>query len=164
MKVNDLMTRSLATVSAVASLRHAAHLMERFDCGCLPVVDADGRVAGMLTDRDVCLAALRSDHPLSALTCGQAMSAPAHVCRVGDSIGEAERLMALHRVRRLPVVDADRRLAGLVSIDDLSREARRQAEMEQSGLSQHEVGWTLGEISRRGPLACATAVQERPER
>ena len=153
MQVNDLMNRSLAIVRAIDTLRYAVQLMERFDCGCVPVVDADGRVAGMLTDRDVCLAALRSDRPLSEMTCGWAMSAPAHVCRAEDTIGQAERLMALHRVRRLPVVDADGRLAGLVSLDDLSREASRQADLQMHSLSQHEVGWTLGEITRRRSLA-----------
>ena len=121
------MTPKPATVRSGDSLKHAAELMERLDCGCVPVIDEREHVVGMITDREVCLAALRSDQPISTLRCEGFMSQPAHVCRTEDTVAEAERSMGQHRVRRLPVVDAGGRLAGIISLDDLAREALRGA-------------------------------------
>lgn len=163
MQVQKLMTQKPGSVHPGDSLRRAAELMQRLECGCVPVVDEREQVVGVLTDRDVCLAALRSDAPISTLRCQGAMSQPAYVCRADDTVVEAERLMGLHRVRRLPVVDAQGRLAGVLSLDDLAREARRSADLFVPPVGQTEVGRTLGEIGRPplvvdGPIAPARAL------
>ena len=148
MQVHQLMTPHPGTVCPDDPLSRAAELMERLDCGCIPVVDGRRHVVGVLTDRDVCLAALRSDQPLSSLCCRGSMSQPAHVCRAVDALAEANRLMVLHRVRRLPVVDAEGCLTGMLSLDDVAREARRTADLFIPSVGQVEVGNTLGEIAR----------------
>jgi CBS-domain-containing membrane protein len=158
MQVHKLMTPWPGWVHPEDSLKRAAELMQRHACGCVPVVDEREHVVGVLTDRDVCLAALRSDQPISNLRCQGVMSQPAHICRTEDTTVEAERLMGLHRVRRLPVVDAEGRLAGVISLDDLAREARRGADLFVPHVGQSEVGRTLGEISRPALVVDGTAV------
>ncbi len=153
MHVRKLMTPRPGWVHPEDSLKRAAELMERLDCGCIPVLDEREHVVGVLTDRDVCLAALRSDQPISTLRCRGVMSQPAHICRTEDTTVEAGRLMGLHRVRRLPVVDAEGRLAGVISLDDLAREARREADLFVPQVAQSEVGRTLGEIGRPALVA-----------
>jgi len=148
MRVQDLMTREVATVLPADELGRAARLMEKRDCGCVAVLDDASKVAGALTDRDVCMAAMRTDSPLSRLNVGAAMSAPVCACRPDDSIAEAERQMGLHQVRRLLVVDADGRLAGILSLDDIAREACREEDLIAAPVSAEAVGITLGQIGR----------------
>jgi CBS domain-containing protein len=148
MNVNDLMARDVARVRPTDPLDQAAARMRARDCGCLPVIDEQSRVVAVLTDRDVCLAALREARPLSQIPVQAAMSAELHACRADDTIAEAERLMGLHQVRRLPVVDARGRLAGLLSLDDVAREACREEDLIAPPVSEEAVGRTLGQISR----------------
>jgi CBS domain-containing protein len=154
--VSSLMQRQVATVRASDALDVAATLMAERDCGCVVVTDADGRPSGVLTDRDVCLAALRLQKPLAALRAADAMSAQPFTCREGDTVAEGERAMGLHQVRRLPVVDAHGRLVGLLALDDVAREACRDQDLLAPPVSCAAVGRTLGEITRPklvGPAA-----------
>lgn len=148
MKVSDLMLRRVATTDPDEGLDHAVQRMRESECGALPVVDADYRVLAMVTDRDICLAAWRTDKPLSALRVRDAMSHSLVACRPEDSVAEAERVMGLHQVRRLPVVDAKGRLEGLLPLDDIAREARRERDLILPPVTSESVGRTLGEISR----------------
>lgn len=125
-KVANVMTRAgLATCEPGQSLRRAAQLLLERDCGALPVVE-DGVVIGMLTDRDVCLAAWRERRPLSELEVACAMSSPVHGCADDDELSEALGLMRRYQVRRLPVLDRGGRLVGLLSQDDVIRAAARR--------------------------------------
>jgi CBS domain-containing protein len=148
MKVRELMSHEVATTRADETLERAVERMRDRRCGCLPVVDAEGHVRGVLTDRDVCLAALRTGAPLAGIPVEVAMSARAFTCRAEDPILEAERLMGQHQVRRLPVVDARERLVGLLSLDDIAREAFREDELISRPVSARAVGVTLGQIAR----------------
>jgi CBS domain-containing protein len=148
MNVVDLMTRDVATVRPADGLDLAAQRMRERDCGCLPVIDEQSRAVAVLTDRDVILAALREAKPLAEISVQAAMSASLFACRAEDSIAEAERLMGLHQVRRLPVFDARGRLAGLLSLDDIAREACREEDLLAPPVSEQAVGRTLGQISR----------------
>lgn len=115
----------LSTCGPRESLRRAVQLLRERDCGAVPVVE-DGAVVGMLTDRDVCLAAWRGGRPLSELTVATAMSRPPHGCGPDDELGEALGVMRRHQVRRLPVLDDAGRLVGLLSQDDVIRAAARR--------------------------------------
>jgi CBS domain-containing protein len=148
MQVQHLMTRAVATAHPSDSLAVAARLMRERECGCVAVVDDERRVTGILTDRDVCMAALDADQPLSRLEVGVAMSTRVHVCRPEDSIGAAEQLMGQHQVRRLPVVDEERHVQGVLSLDDLAREARAEEDLIVAPVSSAGVGRTLGQIGR----------------
>lgn len=146
MKVEQLMQRTVQTCHANDSLDHAAQLMWDHDCGCIPVVDDRNRPLGMLTDRDVCMAAYTTGGPLWALRVSSAMSRHPHTCRVGDTISDAEALMRSSRVRRLPVVNADDHVVGILSLNDIAREASRGRGNGHRDVWPEDVGGTLGAI------------------
>ena len=125
MLVEQVMVTDVVTCAPHDSLRTAAARFRAEGCGTLPVVGPRGLVVGVVTDRDVCLAAGERDVPLSALTVADAMSRSLHACRPGDDVLGAERIMRERQVRRLPVVDAAGALVGILSIDDLARAALR---------------------------------------
>ena len=148
MKVQELMTRSVATVRATDSLARAVELMKEHDCGCIAVVDDGSQVRGLLTDRDVCLAALRTDKPLSKMNVSPFMTKRVFTCSPGDSVLEAERRMGQHQVRRLPVVDEEGHLRGILSLDDVAKEARREEGLISPPVTAESVGRTLGQVGR----------------
>jgi CBS domain-containing protein len=121
MKIEELMTKEVGTCFADDSLAQAAKQMWERDCGCIPIVDYDQRVIGMLTDRDICMAAYTQGEALWRLRCADAMSKSVHAIGRNDPIEAAEKVMQANRVRRLPVVDGDGKLVGLLSLNDLAR-------------------------------------------
>jgi CBS domain-containing protein len=122
--VQKLMTTDVTACTPDDSLNRAAQVMWERDCGVVPVVDADGKLVGVVTDRDLCMACYTRGLPLSALRVGDAMATEPCVCEANDSIGHAVRLMAERQVRRLPVVEGGR-LVGIVALADLARDVRR---------------------------------------
>ena len=144
----DLMTRAVATVRPEDTLATAARRMSEHHCGSVVVVDAEDFPIGILTDRDVCMAALRTEKPLSQLTSHVHMHTPVHTVRDRDTLSRVEDVMSLHQVRRVPVVDAWSRLIGILSLDDLAREARRTEDLFAPAASPAAVGRTLAEICR----------------
>ncbi|SRR5579875_3653372 len=142
MKVSEVMTRNVVCCRETDSACVAALIMWDNDCGVVPVVNADLKVVGMITDRDVCMAAYTQGGPLDRITVASAMArAPVSVAP-HDDVAEAHRLMRLHQVHRLPVTDSEGGLVGLVSLCDLVRVANG----DEALLA--EVGRTLGAISR----------------
>lgn len=123
--VGKLMNAAPSTCAPGDSLEQAAQVMWERDCGVVPVLAADGSLVGIVTDRDVCMAAYTRGQPLGALTVESTMSQLVHACSPDDSMGHALRLMAAHRVRRLPVVE-DGRFVGLVTLADVARDIRKQ--------------------------------------
>jgi CBS domain-containing protein len=124
-RVADHMSRNPATIAPDATLQDAAmHMWER-DVGSLVVTDGVGgrRVLGMITDRDICMAAQLRGLRLSELLVREAMASPAVLCRETDRLGVAHARMREHQVRRLPVVDASGRLSGVIALADLARSA-----------------------------------------
>ncbi len=121
MRAGDIMTRDVRAIASTNTLARAAQLMWDHDIGALPVVDDDGRVIGMITDRDTCMAAYTRGQPLGEITVADAMSTQVVTCSEDDSDDEVARRMAQGMVRRLPVLDAHRRLVGMVSLTDLAR-------------------------------------------
>jgi CBS domain-containing protein len=95
--------------------------MLRQDCGCVPVVDGRGRLAGMLTDRDICLAVAARELNPWEIPVRDVMSAKIVTCRIDDDVDAVLVAMKEHRVRRIPIVDEDGRVKGLISIDDVIR-------------------------------------------
>jgi CBS domain-containing protein len=124
MIVERIMTRQVATCAPDDTLSRAAELMSEHDCGCLPVLDGESRVVGILTDRDICMTANERGEPLASISVRDAMSTHVRSCKSSDEIAEAELRMRTFRVRRMPVID-DGRLVGLVSLDDVALAAER---------------------------------------
>src|SRR3954468_17849246 len=107
------------TLPETATLREASNLMGRFKVSGVPIVDGDGRLVGIITNRD--LQFERSlDRPVAeAMTKNNLVTAP-----LGTTLDEAERILAKHRVEKLPVLDAEGRLEGLITVKDIHK--RRQ--------------------------------------
>ena len=148
MRVEQLMTKSPRTCRPGDTLSEAAQIMWDNDCGCVPVTADDGseRLAGVITDRDICMAARFEEKTLTELRVGDAMAKAVRACNAGDSIAHAETIMAETRVRRLPVVDDSGQLVGLVSLADLAREAARQHGSRDPDITQAEIGAVLAII------------------
>ncbi len=108
-------------------MNEAARIMWEHDCGCVPVVDEGRRVIGMLTDRDACMAAYTQGLRLQDMPVHRAMSNGATACRATDDVDTALGVMATSQVHRLPVVDEEDRLVGIVSVTDLIRAAQAEA-------------------------------------
>jgi CBS domain-containing protein len=147
MKVAEVMADDLVTCRADDSLNRAAQLMWERRCGTVAVVDDAGKAIGVLTDRDVCMAAYTQGRRLDDVAVGSAMSRAVRTVSASAAIEDAEDVMAAHAVRRVVVVGDDARACGLLSIDDI---ARSGAEWDGKGdIDLEQVALTLGEISRR---------------
>jgi CBS domain-containing protein len=125
MRVRELMSTPAFTCHPDDSLEYAARLMWEHDCGILPVVDADGRVQATITDRDICMGAYTRGARLTDATVSGAMSKRAITCRPDDDLSAAARTMAGAAVRRLPVVDAEGRVRGVLSLNDIALAAEK---------------------------------------
>jgi CBS-domain-containing membrane protein len=123
MKIEDVMTRRVVAARSDTDLSHVARLMWDNDCGSVPVVDAEDKVVGMLTDRDLCMSANFSGKPLRELRASGCMASEIVTCRASDALGAVAKLMGVKKVRRVPVTDDGGRLIGLVSVGDLVRAA-----------------------------------------
>lgn len=114
------MTSDIGTCQPDMDLSEAARRMWDDDCGCLPVVD-QGKAVGVITDRDLCMGAYFQGRPLRELQVGECMSRQLFSCRASDTIEQVIGLMGDHQVRRIPVVDEQGRVKGILSMNDLVR-------------------------------------------
>lgn len=147
MRVNDVMTAQAVTCRTSDTLAQAAQLMWDHDCGCIPIVDDDQHVVGMVTDRDVCMAGLHAGQPLREIQVHEAMAHDPVTCRPDDDVSEAQEVMGKARVRRLPVTDAAGRLVGVLSLHDLALAAAQERRWF-SGVTMRDVARTFAEVSR----------------
>lgn len=149
MKVEDLMTTEVGSCRPYDAASEAAKVMWEQDCGAVPVVDQDGRVVAVLTDRDICMASFTQGRSLADIRVSSAMSRSLWSCRADEDVKDAEKRMRTHRVRRLPVVDAEGRLIGILSLSDLAREAMsaKRSRAKKKDVVVADVGETLGAIS-----------------
>ncbi len=127
--VRDLMTRPAQCVDSKQTLSDAARLMADLDVGALPICGEDGKLAGMLTDRDIVVKALADGRDPGMTSAGElANGRPFYVDANADA-ADALAVMAEHQVRRLPVIE-DHQIVGMVSQCDLSRAMPREATAE----------------------------------
>jgi CBS domain-containing protein len=152
MRVSQLMNTRVHTCHASDSLDLAAQRMWSNDCGCLPVLEPDGsgQVIGIITDRDICMSAMFQGKPLASLSVSEAMARNVRTCRQSDTTGSAETVMREARIRRLPVVNDDGALVGVLSLADLAREAAREQCAPHKHLTGDEIGITLAAICAPG--------------
>jgi len=122
-KVKNVMDTNVRTCFTSDSLATAAQLMWDHDCGCVPVLNEQGRVVGMLTDRDICMAAFFQGVPIGEIKVSAVMSRQLFDCAADDDLSAAERIIRDKKIRRLPVLDQDGRLVGLLSLTDIARHA-----------------------------------------
>lgn len=156
MKVLELMTRGVDSCRPEDHLGRAAQIMADRNCGSVPVLDADSKLIGILTDRDICLAAHAREKLLADIPVEAVMTRNVFSCRVNDDLHVAEDVMESKRVRRLPVLDVNDELTGIISLHDIAREAARQAGPEvvrRKEVENQEVGQVLASICATEPTA-----------
>jgi len=135
MKISDVMTREVQTVRPDQPVQDAAHFMLSADAGSIPVTEGE-RLIGMITDRDIAVRGIAKGYGPDTLV-RELMTDDLIVVRVDDDIEEAATKMSEAQVRRLPVIDDDERLCGIVSLGDLSRETDSEtASQALEGVSQ----------------------------
>jgi len=134
MKVSEVMTTEVETITSDQTAREAASFMLRADAGSIPVCEGD-RVVGIITDRDIAVRGVAEgrgpETPVSEL-----MSDGIICAREDEDIESVAQRMSEEQIRRLPVLDAEDRLCGIVSLGDLARETRGEtAEQALEGVS-----------------------------
>ena len=120
MKVKDVMHRGVAWVEPNTSIRDVAKMMRDNDIGSVPVGEND-RLVGIVTDRDIICRGIADGADLSVLCARDVMSKPIIYCRADDELEQAIRIMEKNKIRRLPVIDKNKRLAGMLALGDISQ-------------------------------------------
>jgi CBS domain-containing protein len=151
MNVFEVMTRRVFSCRPEDTLAAAAAAMWDHDVGCLPVLGDEERVIGMITDRDICMAAYTRASRLDEVAIASVMSRRLHACSPEQTVSAAEEVMRLDRVRRTPVVDPRGRLLGILSLGDLAREAIAQKRRRYGEALDEEVTTTLAAVSQPRP-------------
>ena len=141
MKVRQIMTKSVLTCRTTDSLARAAQLMWENDIGCLPVLH-DGKVVGMVTDRDIAVVAYLKRERLLDIHVSSAMTHQVLSCRPDDNVVEVEQMMSQCQVRRVPVIDELERPMGILSLNDIALASARG-----NGVTPIEVASTLAAVS-----------------
>jgi CBS domain-containing protein len=133
MTVKDLAAFDVKSCSPDTDLATAAKLMWDGDCGAVPVVNDERRILGMVTDRDICIAAATRGSKPSDIRVQDVMSRNVATCRATDDVHDALKTMKEARVRRLPVVDGQERLTGILSLNDIVMRAECRPNAAVSG-------------------------------
>jgi CBS domain-containing protein len=124
MDIEQIMKHDVKTASPGQTLAEVARIMWEGDVGCLPVVDAHRRPIGMITDRDICMAAYTKGLALTDMIVAEAMSRHVVQCTTSTSLADVELSMRDAQVRRMPVVDESCTLVGIVTLADLAHAAQ----------------------------------------
>jgi len=119
MKVKDVMHRGVTWVEPTISIREIARRMRDDDIGSVPIGEND-RLVGIVTDRDIICRGVANGADCNALTARDVMSKPIIYCRADDDLELAIRIMEKNKIRRLPVIDKDKRLVGILALGDIS--------------------------------------------
>lgn len=127
MKVSEVMTKSPACCSTDATLGVAAEIMWNRNCGFLPILDSEQKVAGVVTDRDLFIAVATRNRLPGEIAVQDVSAGVTYTCKPDDDIRTALETMAEKKVRRLPVIDTAGKLEGILSVDDVILHSDAQA-------------------------------------
>lgn len=155
MKVRDIMTEPVLSCTPETSLAVAARLMREADYGTLPVVDARGRLIGIITDRDICLAMAGSNRNAVNIAVHEVMTQKVFSALLDEDVHSALATMKSARVRRLPVRDDAGRLKGMLSIEDVVVRG-----LEGDGIRTNEIVVALRAMYVRVPVAVEPAMPD----
>ncbi len=159
MKVEHLMTRDVESCTPEATLAQAAMIMWRRDCGFVPVAESPGgRFLGVITDRDICMATATKHVSPDLVPVATVMNRRAITCAPTDDVRIAMTRMNEGQVRRLPVLDKQGRLSGILTLNDLALAAERTARRVDESVSYGDVMGVLRAVSaHRLPTKLAAA-------
>jgi CBS domain-containing protein len=125
MKVKDVMHFGAEWIGPDTPITRIAQLMKQHDVGSLPVGEND-KLIGMVTDRDLVCRGLANGGDISKLTARQVMTQGIHYCKDSEEIGDAIKTMTAKKIRRLPVIDANKRMVGMLALGDLTHAADKR--------------------------------------
>lgn len=138
MRIRDVMTKDVEWAAPSMDLRKAAELMRDNDLGALPIGEND-RLIGMVTDRDIVIRALPNGRDLDSMTVRDVMTDKVLYCYEDQDAEDVADNMGDNRVRRLPVLNRDKRLVGMVSLGDIARKgAKKDAGEALSEICAHQ--------------------------
>jgi len=129
------MTRGADVIDPNTTIRDAARRMRADNVGALPVGEND-RLVGVVTDRDITMRAVAEDRPAGSTSVREVMSEHVYYCFEDQDVDEVAEYMAEHQVRRLPILNRDKRLVGIVSLADFARSGTDAMKAALSGVSQ----------------------------
>jgi len=139
MKVKEIMTSSPVVCDLNESLAEAAKTMWESDCGVLPVLKDGKEVVGLITDRDICMALAMRDCNSAAVSAEEIITGNVYSVKPEDEIQDALLLMQQHQVRRLPVVNPEGQLEGMLSFNDIVLEAKEKAASDVPQITHADV-------------------------
>jgi CBS domain-containing protein len=148
MNVREVMTKDVKTCGVDDTLSAAARIMWDCDCGCVPVVNSKDEAIGMITDRDICMAAYLQNRPIDQIFVSSAMSPAVHGCGPDDTLEVAEQIMREHQVRRLPVLTFDNQVLGILSLTDIACVVAEGKRPHGPGMSPAAIEATLAAVCR----------------
>jgi CBS domain-containing protein len=158
MKVQDVMISNVKSCRPETNLAEAAAIMWDYDCGALPVVDEGGKVVGMITDRDITIAAATRGRLASEIAVGEVASGKVYSCALDEEIKAALKTMRHERVRRLPVVNDGGMLQGILCLNDVVLRAEEPKGKHLPELTYEDVVSTFKAVcEHRGAHKAATA-------
>ena len=128
MRVKDVMTVDTTSCAAFSNLADTAGLMWERDCGVIPVIDEEEKILGMITDRDICMAAALTGRDLPSIPVSDVITGVVYGCKSEDDIHQALATMRENQLRRLPVLDDEGRLRGILSLNDVVLKADQAQE------------------------------------
>lgn len=152
MRVKDLMSANVKSCSEDTDLATAAKMMWDGDCGLVPVLNDERHITGVITDRDICIAAATRSMSPAEIRARDVMARDVATCAHDADVRTALTMLKERRVRRLPVVDEDDRLVGVISMNDLVNRAECRRGAEVSG---EELLDTLKAIGSHASAAAA---------
>src|SRR4051812_5875046 len=124
-KLSEIMTSEVQVIPPTCTIKDAAKKMKELDTGALPICDGD-RLLGMVTDRDIAIRAIANGYNPTQMAVKEIMSKPIAYCFDDQDVEEAVRVMEVKQIRRLVVLNRDKRLVGLVSLGDVASRAYQE--------------------------------------
>lgn len=146
MKASKIMTKSVGFCQAPDTLADALKIMWEKDCGIVPVVDAESKVIGTVTDRDAAAAVFLQNKTAAEIEVGEIIEGEAHVCREKDSVEDVLKKMRKKQVKRIPIVDESEKLVGIISVTDVLLAADKEKSLKKKLLK------TLAAIAKPRPI------------
>ena len=157
MTAKDLMTANVKSCGADADLASVAKIMWDCDCGTVPIVNEERKVIGIITDRDICIAAATRSTAPANIRVREVIAGPVHTCFSEDGVSTVLRTMKERRVRRLPVLDRQERLVGIVNTRPSRRPRRYRHRSTSTGCLvemstfERRGQWSVGSFQRSIP-------------
>lgn len=145
MKVKEIMTKNAKACTPTDTLAAAARFMWDSDCGILPVV-TDGKVVGLVTDRDICMAAAMNNRNLANIAVEEIITGKVFSVAAEDEIQKALETMQERKVRRLPVLNPEGELEGVLSMNDIVLQAKETKEKKAPDITYRDIVQTYKAI------------------